>query len=76
MVPKTTARKSDPDFLFHVVTRSIMAVLLGCSLTVILDPGSVNSYPNEVEYARAKPEKLQNGTPWRCNDRLEDFIQV
>ena len=46
------------------------------ALSVVLDPGSVKSYDNEVEYAKARGEDLRTKKPHRCNDRLEDFIQV
>lgn len=53
-----------------------MAVLGLGALTVVLDPGSVKSYSNEVEYAKARGHELRTGKQHRCNDRLEDFIQV
>ena len=74
MPPKLSSRA--PDTLHNIVTRSMMAVLGLGALTVILDPGSVKSYDNEVEYAKAKGEELRGRRPHRCNDRLEDFIQV
>ena len=53
-----------------------MAILGLGALTVVLDPGSVKSYDNEVEYAKARGQDLRGRKPHRCNDRLEDFIQV
>lgn len=65
-----------PDTLHNIVTRGMMAVLGLGALTVVLDPGSVKSYSNEVEYAKARGHELRTGKQHRCNDRLEDFIQV
>lgn len=65
-----------PDTLHNIVTRGMMAVLGLGALTVILDPSSVKSYPNEVEYAKARGEELRTKKPHRCNDRLEDLIQA
>ena len=71
--PRTSA---PPDLLFNIVTRGIMGVLALGALTVVFDPDSVKSYDNEVEFAKARGKELQGGKQWRCNDRLEDFIQV
>lgn len=65
-----------PDTLHNIVTRGMMAVLGLGALTVVLDPGSVKSYSNEVEYAKARGHELRTGKQHRCNDRVEDFIQV
>ncbi|GAX73751.1 hypothetical protein CEUSTIGMA_g1203.t1 [Chlamydomonas eustigma] len=65
-----------PDTLHNVVTGGIMGVLGLGALTVILDPGSVKSYANEVEYAKANGRELRGRKQHRCNDRLEDFIQA
>jgi hypothetical protein len=46
------------------------------ALVVVVDPGSTKSYANEVEYAKAEGHKLQTGKQHRCNDRVEDFVQV
>ena len=74
MPPKLSSRA--PDTLHNIVTRGFMAVLGLGALTVILDPDSVKSYDNEVEYAKARGEDLRTKKPHRCNDRLEDLIQV
>lgn len=77
MPPKLQKLSSQaPDALHNIITRGFMAVLGLGALSVVLDPGSVKSYDNEVEYAKAKGEDLRTKKPHRCNDRLEDFIQV
>lgn len=65
-----------PDTLHNVVTKGMMAVLGLGALSVLLDPSSVKSYDNEVEYAKANKAELRGRKPHRCNDRVEDFVQV
>ncbi|KAG1679432.1 hypothetical protein FOA52_007724 [Chlamydomonas sp. UWO 241] len=75
MVPKPP-RTPAPDTLHNIVTRGFMAVLGLGALVVVADPGSVKSYENEVEYAKANGKLLMGRAPHRCNDRVEDFVQA
>uniref|UniRef100_A0A7R9V2D1 Uncharacterized protein n=1 Tax=Chlamydomonas euryale TaxID=1486919 RepID=A0A7R9V2D1_9CHLO len=72
--PRLSSRPS--DVLHTVVTRGIMGVLALGALTVVVDPGSVKSYDNEVEYARHNKQALRGREQHRCNDRVEDFVQA
>lgn len=53
-MPPPKLSSQAPDLLHNIVTRGMMAVLGLGALSVILDPGSVKSYANEVEYAKER----------------------
>ena len=58
------------------VTRTAIAGLCLASVWVLATSSQVKTYDNEVEFAKATREERKAHQAHRCNDRLEDLIQV
>eukprot|EP00195_Chlamydomonas_chlamydogama_P007191 CAMPEP_0202899292 /NCGR_PEP_ID=MMETSP1392-20130828/7566_1 /ASSEMBLY_ACC=CAM_ASM_000868 /TAXON_ID=225041 /ORGANISM="Chlamydomonas chlamydogama, Strain SAG 11-48b" /LENGTH=144 /DNA_ID=CAMNT_0049585433 /DNA_START=54 /DNA_END=488 /DNA_ORIENTATION=- len=58
------------------VSRALVGFFVVASMGIVTGFVKTTSYSNEVEFAKETREQRKNFKPHRCNDRLEDFIQV